>query len=49
MLTWLRYPIDVIVVGRTSASGWVSPPFALVPSDGVFVRFDVAALRGCHT
>jgi hypothetical protein len=39
----------VIVVGRTSASGWVSAPFALVPSDGVFGRLDLAALRGCHT
>jgi hypothetical protein len=24
-------------------------PFVLVPSDGVFGRFDQAALRGCHT
>jgi hypothetical protein len=39
----------VVVVGRTSVPGWVSAPFALVPSDGVFGRFDLAALRGCHT
>jgi hypothetical protein len=30
-------------------SGWVTAPFVLVPSDGVFGRFDLAALRGCHT
>jgi hypothetical protein len=37
-------------VGRTSVSGWVTAPFKfLVPSDGVFGRFDPAALRGCHT
>jgi hypothetical protein len=39
----------VIAVCRTSVSGWVTAPFALVPSDGVFGRFDLAALRGCHT
>jgi hypothetical protein len=39
----------VVVVGRTSASGWVSVPCVLVPSDGVFGRSDLAALRGCHT
>jgi hypothetical protein len=39
----------VVVVGRTSASGWVSVPFVLVPYDGVFDRFNLAALRGCHT
>jgi hypothetical protein len=39
----------VVVVGRLSASGWVSAPFVLVPSNGVFGRFDIAALRGCHT
>jgi hypothetical protein len=40
----------LIVVGRTSASGWVSAPFVLNPSDGVvFGRFDLAALRGCQT
>jgi hypothetical protein len=39
----------VIVVGGTSASGWVSAPFVLVPSNGVFGRFDLAALCGCHT
>jgi hypothetical protein len=33
----------------SSPSGWVSAPFVLVPSDGVFGRFDLAALRGCHT
>jgi hypothetical protein len=27
----------------------ISAPFVLVPSDGVFGRFDLAALRGCHT
>jgi hypothetical protein len=27
----------------------LSAPFLLVPSDGVFGRFDLAALRGCHT
>jgi hypothetical protein len=37
----------VIVVGRASASGWVSAPFVLGSSDGVFGRFDLAALRGC--
>jgi hypothetical protein len=39
----------VDVGGRTSASGWVSAPFLLVPSNGVFVCFDLAALRGCHS
>jgi hypothetical protein len=39
----------VIAVGRTFVSGWVSGSFVLVPSDGVFGRFDLAALRGCHT
>jgi hypothetical protein len=39
----------VIAVGRTSVSGWVTAPFGLVPFDGVFGRFDLAALRGCHT
>jgi hypothetical protein len=37
---------------RGSASGWVSAPsfcFHLSRSDGVFGRFDLAALRGCHT
>jgi hypothetical protein len=38
-----------VVVGRTSASGSVSAPFVLVPSDGLFGRFDLAALRGCNT
>jgi hypothetical protein len=32
-----------------SASKWVSAPSVLVPSDGVFGRFDLAALRGCHS
>jgi hypothetical protein len=27
----------------------VSAPFVLVPSDGVFGPFDLAALRNCHT
>jgi hypothetical protein len=40
---------QVVVVGRTNASGWVSAPFVLVPSDGVFGRSDLAALSGCHT
>jgi hypothetical protein len=39
----------VIVVGKTSASGWVSAPFVLVPYDGVFGPFDLTALCGCHT
>jgi hypothetical protein len=39
----------VVVVGRTSASDWLSAPIVLVPSDGVFGRCDLAALRGCHT
>jgi hypothetical protein len=39
----------VVVVARTSIPGWVRAPFVLVPSDGVFGRFDLAALRGCHT
>jgi hypothetical protein len=36
---------------RTQSKGCVlsSPKFGLVPSDGVFGRFDIAALRGCHT
>jgi hypothetical protein len=33
-----------VVVGRTSGQA----PSALFPSDGVFGRFDLAALRGCH-
>jgi hypothetical protein len=33
----------------TFVSGWVTAPFVLVPLDGVFGRFDLAALRGCHT
>jgi hypothetical protein len=32
-----------------SASGWVSAPFVLVPSNSVFGRFDLAALRNYHT
>jgi hypothetical protein len=43
------FNIKVIVVGRPSAPGWVLAPHILVPSDGVFGRFDLAALRGCHT
>jgi hypothetical protein len=39
----------VIIVGMTFASRWVLAPFVLVLSDGVFGRFDLAALRGCHT
>jgi hypothetical protein len=30
-------------------SGWVVAPSVLVPSDGVFGRFDLVALCGCHT
>jgi hypothetical protein len=33
----------------SSAAGWVSTPFVLVPPNVVFGRFDRAALRGCHT
>jgi hypothetical protein len=36
----------VVVVGTVGlllTSGWVSAPFVLVPSDGVFARFDLAA------
>jgi hypothetical protein len=40
---------EVIAVGRASVSGWVTTPFVLVPSNGVFGRFDLAALHGCHT
>jgi hypothetical protein len=36
------------VVDRTSVPGWVSASFVLFPSDGVFGRSDLAALRGCH-
>jgi hypothetical protein len=39
----------VVCVVRTSASGSVQAPFVLVPSDGVFGRFDLAALRSCRT
>ena len=35
--------------GRHSVSGWVVAPSVLVPSDGVFGRFDLVALCGCHT
>jgi hypothetical protein len=28
---------------------FVLAPFVVVPSDGVFGRFDLAALRSCHT
>jgi hypothetical protein len=35
--------------GRLSVSGWVIAPSVLVPSDGVFGRFDLVALCGCHT
>jgi hypothetical protein len=35
--------------GRHSVSGWVVAPSVLVPSDGVFGRFDLVALSGCHT
>jgi hypothetical protein len=35
--------------GRQSVSGWVIAPSVLVPSDGVFGRFDLVALCGCHT
>jgi hypothetical protein len=27
---------------------WIIAPSVLVPSDGVFGRFDLVALRGCH-
>jgi hypothetical protein len=33
----------VIVVGRTSLSGWVPVPYVLVPSDVVFGRFDLSS------
>jgi hypothetical protein len=32
-----------------SVSGWVVAPSVLNPSDGVFGRFDLVALCGCHT
>jgi hypothetical protein len=48
MPSWLRSP-DVVVLGRASASKSVQAPCTLVPSDGVFGRFDLAALRNCHT
>jgi hypothetical protein len=35
--------------GRHSVPGWVVAPSVLVPSDGVFGRFDLVALCGCHT
>jgi hypothetical protein len=35
--------------GRHSVSGRVVAPSVLVPSDGVFGRFDLVALCGCHT
>jgi hypothetical protein len=34
--------------GRLSVSEY-SEPSVLVPSDGVFGRFDLVALSGCHT
>jgi hypothetical protein len=36
------------LVGPTSVSGWVTAPIVLVPSDSVFGRFDLAALK-CFT
>jgi hypothetical protein len=35
--------------GRHSVPGWVVAPSVLVPSDGVFGRFDLVAMCGCHT
>jgi hypothetical protein len=35
--------------GRHSVPGWVVAPSVLVRSDGVFGRFDLVALCGCHT
>jgi len=37
--TWLGIPLKLVV--------WI--PLCLDPSDGVFGRFDLAALCGCHT
>jgi hypothetical protein len=36
-------------LGTHSVSGWIIAPSILVPSDGVFGRFDLVALCGCHT
>jgi hypothetical protein len=35
--------------GDAADSIWILAPFVLLPSDGVFGRFDLAALCGCHT
>jgi hypothetical protein len=35
--------------GRHYVSVWVVAPSVLVPSNGVFGRFDLVALCGCHT
>jgi hypothetical protein len=35
--------------GRHSVPRWVVAPSVLVPTDGVFGRFDPVALCGCHT
>jgi hypothetical protein len=39
----------MVELGRHSVSGWIIAPSVLVPSDGVFGRFDLVALCGCHT
>jgi hypothetical protein len=47
LLSYTSY--TVCAIGRHSVSGWVVAPSVLVPSDGVFGRFDLVALCGCHT
>jgi hypothetical protein len=46
---WVHTQLWCGYKGWSSVSGWVTAPFVLLPSDGVFGRFDLAALRGCHT
>jgi hypothetical protein len=41
--------VAIVLDGRHSVSGWVVAPSVLVPSNGVFGRFDLVALCGCHT
>jgi hypothetical protein len=49
MLFGYKWTLRGGVGGIQAGWGCVSAPFVLVPSDGLFGRFDLAALCGCHT
>jgi hypothetical protein len=49
MLSWLRSPKCLLLVGLLLLDGFQRHLFWFHTFDGVFGRFDLAAMRGCHT